>query len=883
MRCSAFLIFACAMPAFAQPKPSAEGVEFFEKKVRPILAEQCYSCHGPKKQSASLRLDRKVDFFKGGDNGPIVVLGDPEKSTLINAVRHTGELKMPPKSKLPADAIDVLAAWVKLGAPYPDDVNAGADPSKSHWAFQPVKDVPVPTTKTNAEQPLDRFVQAKLEAKGLALAPRADKRTLIRRVTHDLTGLFPSPDEVEAFVADTAPDAYERLVDRLLDSPHYGEQQARHWMDLARYADTKGYVFTEDRNYPFAFTFRDWLINSFNRDMPYDKFITYQLAADRVVKDDKANLAAMGFLTVGRRFLNNPHDIIDDRLDVTFRTFQGLTVTCARCHDHKYDPIPAKDYYSLYGVFASSQEPKELPLIDEVKDTPEIKAFEAELKKRDEAARGGYEKLKSEYVTKLKTPTAVAAYLLAVRDAFGNGRDKAAAIAAERKLFTIVVESWQKYLAGRPKDDTIFRVFMALASLPDAEFEAKAPAVLAEAMKVKPHPAVATAFAKAPTKFTDVCDAYAKLVTAPGEDKTLAGVLGTGGPLDFGDRQLMRLFTVMEKQHLERLRREAEAWKAKSPAAPPRAMVMTEGSAMQPVVFLRGNPNNRGPQVPRQYLGLVAGADRKPFKDGSGRLEMALAIADPKNPLTARVMVNRVWGHLFGQGIVRTPSDFGVRSDPPTHPELLDWLAARFVDSGWSVKQLHRAIVTSHTYQQTSTVSADLAKSDPENRMLGRMGRKRLTFEGLRDNLLVASARLDDAVGGRSVDLFKEPFTTRRAVYGFIDRQNLPGTFRSFDVALPDTHAPQRFTTTVPQQALFLMNSPFVIEQAKTLASRANDPEPAKRIAALYRLAFSRAPTAAEIALASEFMKIPPEKTGLSAWEQLAQVLLLSNEFAFVD
>jgi hypothetical protein len=247
------------------------------------------------------------------------------------------------------------------------------------------------------------------------------------------------------------------------------------------------------------------------------------------------------------------------------------------------------------------------------------------------------------------------------------------------------------------------------------------------------------------------------------------------------------------------------------------------------------------------------------------------------------VMVNRVWGHLFGQGIVRTPSDFGVRSDPPTHPELLDWLAARFVDGGWSVKQLHRAIVTSHTYQQTSTVSADLAKSDPENRMLGRMGRKRLTFEGLRDNLLVASARFDDAVGGRSVDLFKEPFTTRRAVYGFIDRQNLPGTFRSFDVALPDTHAPQRFTTTVPQQALFLMNSPFVIEQARTLANRANEPAPAKRIAALYRLAFSRAPTTAEIAMASEFVKVPPEKTGLSPWEQLAQVLLLSNEFAFVD
>src|SRR5262249_27033787 len=247
------------------------------------------------------------------------------------------------------------------------------------------------------------------------------------------TGLFPSPEEVDAFVADTSPSAYERLVDRLLDSPHYGEQQARHWMDLARYADTKGYVFTEDRNYPFAYTFRDWLIRSFNQDLPYHKFILYHLAADRVVKDDKPNLAAMGFLTVGRRFLNNQPDIIDDRLDVTFRTFQGLTVTCARCHDHKYDPIPSKDYYSLYGVFASSQEPKELPLIEDLKDTPEVRAYEAEQKKRDNEARDMYEKLKADYGAKLRTPAAVAEYLEAIRDAFGMGRDRAAAVAAERK------------------------------------------------------------------------------------------------------------------------------------------------------------------------------------------------------------------------------------------------------------------------------------------------------------------------------------------------------------------------------------------------------------------------------------------------------------------
>ncbi|HJZ93809.1 MAG TPA: DUF1553 domain-containing protein, partial [Gemmataceae bacterium] len=318
-----------------------------------------------------------------------------------------------------------------------------------------------------------------------------------------------------------------------------------------------------------------------------------------------------------------------------------------------------------------------------------------------------------------------------------------------------------------------------------------------------------------------------------------------------------------------------------------RAMVLTEGTPTQPVVFVRGNPNNRGPQVPRQFPEILAGPSRKPFADGSGRLELARAIADASNPLTARVMANRAWAHLFGQGIVRTPSDFGTRCDPPTHPELLDWLAARFVESGWSVKQLYRVIVTSQAYRQSSAVSQDLARLDPENRLVGRMSRKRLTFEGLRDGLLAAAGRLDLAVGGKSVDLFKAPFTTRRAVYAFIDRQNLPGTLRSFDFALPDTHAPQRFVTTVPQQALFLMNSPFVIEQAKALAARAADVDANTKVRELYRLAYGRAPTPEETALALEFVNTPADAeaktTGLTALEQLAQVLLLSNEFAFVD
>lgn len=877
-------VLVCAVPVItAEPKPDPASIELFEKHVRPVFAEHCYACHGEKKQSVGLRLDTKAGFLKGTEGGPIVVPGSPDKSALIRAIRHEGDIKMPPKSKLSPQAIEAMTAWVKAGAIYPEDATSVADPTKTHWAFQPLRERKPPVTKSTADHPIDRFVSAGLEQKGFHLAAPADRRTLIRRVTYDLTGLFPSPEEVEAFEKDITPTAYASLVNRLLDSPHYGEQQARHWMDLARYADTKGYVFTEDRNYPFAYTYRDWLIRSFNQDLPYDRFIKYQLAADRLVKDDRANLAAMGFLTVGRRFLNNQQDIIDDRIDVTFRTFQGLTVTCARCHDHKYDPIPIKDYYSLYGVFASSEEPKDLPLIENPKNTPEVQAFEAELKKRNEVVQAAAEKLKAEYQSKLRTASAIADYLSAAREARGTERFQLASLADRRKLIAAMIGNWKTFLDGKAKIDPVFAAYRALAPIPDAEFAAKAADVVA-AVK-DGHPRIAEALKKAkPATFNDACKVYGEVLGSPGDDKALAALFGPLGPFDWNEQSFERIINRKERDDLRAQKKNVDEFRAKSPVAPARAMVMTEGRPTQPVVFLRGNPNNRGPQVPRQFPELLAGPDRKPFADGSGRLEMAKMIADAKNPLTARVMVNRVWGHLFGQALVRTPSDFGIRSDPPTYPELLDWLASRFIESGWSVKELHRLIVMSATYQQSSATPENLAKLDPENRLLGRMSRKRVTFEGLRDNLLDVGGRLDRAVGGRSVDLFKAPFATRRAVYGFIDRQNLPGTFRSFDFALPDTHAPQRFTTTVPQQALFLMNAPFVVEQAKAVLARAPEGDPAKRVAELYRIVYARKPTADEAASAVEFVNAPADMTSkLNAWEQLAQVLLLSNEFAFVD
>ncbi len=370
-------------------------MEFFETKVRPVLAEHCFSCHGPKKQQAGLRLDVKAAAFQGSDEGPVLVPGQPEKSRLIQALSHQGETKMPPKGKLPPAVINDLTTWVKLGAPWPESKTgtaalANAESWKKHWAFQPVRKPTVPALKNPAgvPSPLDAFVLAQLEARGLTPNPPADRRTLLRRVKFDLLGLPPTAEEITAFEQDRSPEAFSKVVDRYLASPHYGERWARHWLDVARYADTKGYVFTEERRYAYAYGYRDYVIKAFNEDLPYDRFLVEQLAADRLVAGGQAEVAAqaaMGYLTLGRRFLNSLPDIIDDRIDVVARGLMGLTVACARCHDHKYDPIPSKDYYSLYGVFASSIEPKELPLLGTPERTKEYQTFEAKLKELETA------------------------------------------------------------------------------------------------------------------------------------------------------------------------------------------------------------------------------------------------------------------------------------------------------------------------------------------------------------------------------------------------------------------------------------------------------------------------------------------------------------------
>ena len=886
-------VFALAwatLPAPAQ-ELSKEGVEFFESKVRPILVDNCYECHsgGAKILRSGLRLDLRDGLLKGGESGkPAIVPGQPEASRLIRAVKRTGpEDAMPPREekKLTPQQVADLEAWIRMGAPDPRTDTAPqplADPAakaKDHWAFKKPQDPPVPAVKNASwvKSPIDAFVLAKLEEKGLSPAQLADKRTLIRRATFDLHGLPPTPEEVDAFVADGSPDAFAKVIDRLLASPRYGERWGRHWLDLARYADTKGYVFEEERRYPFSYTYRDWVIAALNEDLPYDQFLIRQIAADRLpLGDDKRPLAAMGFLTVGRRFLNNPADIIDDQIDVIARGTMALTVGCARCHDHKFDPIPIKDYYSLYGVFSSSREMQNPPSISTPQQDEAFKNFEAERAKLQGEVDAYLNDRFAALVPPLRTAKSIAEYLTAVYEARTSPPGDFRSFIRDRELSRFMFERYRAFLdATAQTHHPVMAAYHQYAAIAPAEFAAKSPqvteAVAKNADPQKPlNPLIVAAFVgkPPPASMREVADRYGELLAAadkpePHADanqEALRAVLrAENTPTVFPVEEAGNLLMRDERNRLRDLRKKLDELQANHAGAPPRPMALEDAPNPANVrVFLRGNPGNPGDEVPRQFLGVLAGNDRKPFTSGSGRLELAQAVASADNPLTARVMVNRVWLHHFGAGLVTTPSDFGLRSDPPSHPELLDWLAVRFVESGWSLKKLHRLVMLSATYQQDSTpADAAVATADPENRLLSHFNRRRLDFEAMRDALLYVTGRMDFTVGGKGVDITAEPFTARRTAYAFIERQNLPGIFRTFDFASPDAHSPGRFNTTVPQQALFMLNSPFAIQQAKHLTARQEvgaETDPAKRVERLYRLLFGRQPTPEEVAMGVEFV-----------------------------
>lgn len=741
------------------PEPTPDQATFFETKVRPVLVDNCQACHGKSSQNGELRLDTAAGILKGGSSGEKIVTADPAQSILLKAVHQTGSLKMPPGKKLKAEEIINLEAWIKMGAPWPKDKSGEKPPL---WSLQPVRSpqIPAVTNKKWLKNPIDAFVLAKLESSKLTPASEADRRTLIRRVTYDLIGLPPSAAEVDTFVADKASDAYDKVVDRLLASPRYGERWARHWLDVARYADTKGYVFEEDRNMPNAYTYRDWVINAFNRDLPYDQFITQQIAADTLPEiqngDDKTPLAALGFLNVGRRFINNRPDIIDDQIDVTMRGFQGFTVACARCHDHKFDPIPSQDYYSLYAVFDST--------------------------------------------TEIKSPIS----------------DKS------------IRDPW---IIFNQKETTNIQSAQEIIRFQTARLRA---------------------MVTSPTQSKSLSDPVKQALQAIRPE-----VLPEGPNLT----TLLNAFEPAAKEKVVGLQLELAEIKKTQPPTPEFAMSMQDNNAHDGVVFKRGNPGNHGEPAPRRFLLALSkpNEERAHWTKGSGRLDLARSIASKDNPLTARVFVNRVWQDHFGSGIVRTPSDFGNQGERPTNPDLLDYLATTFMENGWSVKKLQKLMVTSATYRQSSAVLPATYNADPENRNVSHMNRRRLDLEQLRDSLFLAAGHLDlSKTGGKSVDLWSAPFTSRRAAYGFIERQNLPGIFRTFDFASPDITSSRRFMTTVPQQALFFMNSPISIEQAKAISTQTailSATDDGQRVRRLYQLLFARLPDSAETTAALAYLK----------------------------
>ena len=907
LACLPAISFAAANPALDGP-----GIEFFEKHIRPVLVESCYKCHSAETEKGAkggLLLDTREALLKGGDNGPAIVPGQPDKSLLIKAVRYLDEdLQMPPKGKkLPGNQIEDLIAWVKMGAPDPRTREAQSSKLKAkstgHWAFKPVKEPSAPTVKNKrlVQTPVDSFLLHKLEANGLSLSPRADKRTLIRRATYDLTGLPPTNEQVQEFARDKSPQAFARLLNRLLDSPAYGERWGRYWLDIARYSDTKGYVFEEERRYPFSYTYRDWVIRALNEDLPYDQFLIQQIAADLLPPgNDRRPLAALGFLTLGRRFLNNQSDIIDDRIDVVTRGTMGLTVACARCHDHKFDPVPTKDYYSLYGVFASCNEPSEKPLLGSASMPKEYPEYVAERKKRENDLKNFREEKENEVLTKVRGQ--VGDYLLVLHDSEKADDSKKEGIVRERKLQPSLSRNYKNALKDwSAGSHPIFAPWFAFAAIQGTNFAEHARTLSAGFVSGADttnqlNPIVAKLFSadSPPASLKEVAERYNKLfagvdkewqsaITNSPAPKALADanqealrqvIYGSASPvlaLDSGD--LQRFTDTPAQQKIRALKREVDELDATHPGAPPRAMALLDNAnPTEPVVFKRGNEGNRGDKVPRQFLEIISGSSRQPFTNGSGRLEMAQSIASRDNPLTARVFVNRVWMYHFGAPLVATPSDFGVRSDPPSHPELLDYLAARFIAEGWSIKKLHKLIMLSSAYQQSSADNTKASKIDPANQLLWRMNRKRLDFEAMRDTLLAVSGKLDREIGGRAVEMTTEPFTTRRTVYGFVERQNLPGLFRTFDFASPDTTSPQRFSTTVPQQALFLMNSPFVVQQAKALLERPDmksQPGDEARIRHLYQIAFQRDADKDEVKLAKQFIaaqEVSVPQVESSAW-----------------
>jgi mono/diheme cytochrome c family protein len=891
------------------PVPVKKPVKYFGD-VHPILTEHCVSCHGPEKQKGGLRLDSREAALAGGSGyGPALTPGKSAESPLLLFAAHLEpEMEMPPKKPMLApEQLSTLRTWIDQGALWPplqSKETAGGDrlgnqklffkKAQTHWAFQPVPKVD-PASLENGPATVDALIATVLARKNLKPSPRADARTLLRRLHFDITGLPPTPQELESFASKfrTNPTAaLAEKVDQLLASPHFGERWGRYWLDLARYADSQDFFPAQDLRYPFAWTYRDYVTNAFNSDKPYDQFVREQIAADQLgLQPNDSRLAALGFLTVGPRFLRRTDEIINDRIDVVTRGLMGLTVVCARCHDHKYDPIPTADFYALHGVFSSTEDLVTLPEIEQATG------------KTDPAQRAEYEKAKARNAQNLTTLTeglrlkaieAIRASPEAYFDALCQlefQKKEIKKVLSDTKLLETALPPLQQRWIALKKSAAGLEdpVLMPLARFVTAPAEKKA-AVL-EAIhttgrvpsgKHDIHPVVLEHIrSKKPESEEALLKLYGALLAtalkspAAETDPVVQAFTGKDGLLDLSPKDVETAArpSIASRKEYEKLDKAGVELEATHPGSPARAMAVKDRpKPVNPVVYIRGEASRRGAAVDRRFL-QVLDPTMAPFApDKSGRLELAEKITAKANPLTPRVWANHVWRHLLGRPLVKTTGDFGLQAEAPLQLELLNWLAGALVERGWSTKKLVRDILLSNTYQQSSLESPDGAAADLENTLLWRANRRRMDFEAMRDAMLSASGHLDGTVGGRAVNLSTEPFTGRRTLYGFVDRTNIDPLFNTFDFPSPDIVNTERTQTLVPQQALFALNDGFILQQARRLLAEAAaaGPSAPDSVQWLYRRLFLRPPTPREAEIARAFLEetggIHPELPG-GSWQ----------------
>ncbi len=1066
LHCLLLSVFLLAFPAVLTADESAaeksQQLEFFESRIRPVLVQHCYECHSAQSSpiQAGLVVDTAAGLLRGGDSGPAITAGDGKSSLLLQALRHES-FEMPPKGKLPDQVIQDFEKWIVAGAVDPRDGAAASvsgeinfDSARKFWSFQaPVR--PERPQVSNIAWPkgeIDYHIMAQLDVRGLRPVAAAGREQLLRRATFDLIGLPPTPAEIDSFVADKSPQAFAKVLDRLLASPHYGERWGRYWLDVARYSEDQAHTFSVTPN-TSGYRYRDWVIQAFNQDLPFDQFVRLQIAGDLMDFAETQRLAqlpALGFFGLGAQYYKNTDaararaDELDDRVDTLTRGFLGLTVSCARCHDHKFDPIPQQDYYSLAGIFHSSQL-QTVPLVpqedvqlwnqaqERVKELekkisetiaasgPRIReaelqrvadyltaAFRVEQTARSSqpknadqvAAAGGLDRdFLSRWVKFLKEDSSGLRLVQVLQDELAALPASVAADAAVPADVTNAATGFQRYLQLLLKQRD--------GELTDAELQElrgiDQPGNAVYTSRIVNHSAPAveidvdlTGAKKLFLVVTDAGDGNScdhtdwvnpTLVTADGEislldlqwttakatygninrnqnvqgqpirigGKSYENGLGThassliaydlpdgvtrfrgiagldnsgtdqGGcgqnatvqfrlytsmPSDFSvgsedlltrisgekgifavdPKKLEELLPEAGRQELAEQRAELEQLRQDVPERYPEAHVISEARAEDMNVFLRGNPANQGERAPRRFLKILAGDEPPLYQGGSGRLQLADAIASADNPLTARVIANRIWQHHFGRGLVATPDNFGSLGEAPSHPQLLDYLALRLIEEGWSMKALHREIMLSAVYQLDSSSNSSNEQSDADNRWLWRMPRQRLDIEAWRDSLLAVSGRLDPAQQGPSTRL-TDADNSRRTVYAFISRHELDNMLRLFDFPDPNITSSTRSETTVPQQQLFVINSPFMLRQAEAFAQRLQQEAPdsdAQRIRLAFRLAYGREVTEPELQLGQAFLQqsdteAQREGTQLSRLARYTQVLLASNEFMYID